>query len=178
MKPVSCFSLENHSGQYETWPLRTRLLRDGMPTSTLLPGYSLLYQFEIADGYLFVTDWDCPFEESTNFILVNKAFRVLSSRSIGAPYSSWMLVHLRCIDQNRCEADFGDGDTWLITIRPWGIPYLLSRIRLDRIAKDGHVEPVGRNADEGDGRTLMRRIKRIYNSFRDKTCPGKTVDNE
>jgi hypothetical protein len=89
-----------------------------------------------------------------------------------------MLVHLRCIDQNRYEANFGDGDTWLITIRPWGIPYLLSRIRLDRVAKDGPVEPMGRNADEGEGRTLVRRIKRIYNSFRGKTCPGKTVDNE
>jgi len=145
MKPVSCFSLENHSGPYETWPLRTRLLRDGMPTSALLPGYSLLYQFEIADGYFFVTDWDCPFEESTNFILVNKTFRVLSSRSIGAPYSSWMLDRLRCIDQNRCEADFGGGEKWLITIRPWGIPSILPRVKLVRIGKAATSEPADRS---------------------------------
>lgn len=36
-----------------------------------MKGYELLCQFETAAGYLLVTDYDCPFEEAVNFVLVS-----------------------------------------------------------------------------------------------------------
>jgi hypothetical protein len=90
MNSISRFSLESHGGPYETWPLKSRLLLDGKLTGTSLAGYSLLHQFEIADGYFLVHDCDCPFEEMTHFTLLDRELRVLSSRGMGAPYASWL----------------------------------------------------------------------------------------
>ncbi len=76
MDAISRFTLEQHDGPYETWPLRSRLFLDGEPTGISLPGYALLHQFETSNGYVLVTDYDCPFEEITNFILVSKQLRL------------------------------------------------------------------------------------------------------
>jgi hypothetical protein len=133
MKPISLFSLERHAGPYERWPRRSRLLMDGVPTPVSLPGYSMLHQFEGVGGYFFVTDWDCPFEESTHFTLVGPAFRVLSSRFVGAPYASWLLRELRVTGSDGFEAVFGEQEKWLVAIRRWGIPFVFPRIRLQRI---------------------------------------------
>ena len=70
MQKVSLFSLELHQGPYEKWPLRTRLFVDGNQSETKVPGYVLLHQFQTDFGYLLITDCDCPFEETTNFIFL------------------------------------------------------------------------------------------------------------
>lgn len=141
MNPISKFSLEAHDGPYEKWPLKSRLLLDGKPTGTSLAGYSLLHQFEIADGYFLVHDWDCPFEEKTHFTLLGHELRVLSSHGLGAPYWSWLLTGFRAIDETHFEATFGEGDRWSINIRPWGIRYLYPRITMQRIQDTERAAP-------------------------------------
>jgi hypothetical protein len=86
MNIINRFSLERHHGAYEEWPLRTRLYFDGKPTKVRVPGYSILHQFQIPLGYLLVTDCDCPFEETTSFILVSPTLRLLSFRMLFVPY--------------------------------------------------------------------------------------------
>lgn len=131
--PISRFSLETHSGLYESWPVESRLLLDGESTRATVHGHSLLHQFETDDGYFLVTDMDCPFEETTHFTLLSQSLRVLSSRFLGWPYQSWLLSGFRVVDAHNFEATFGENEKWSISIRDWGIPYVYPRIGMQRV---------------------------------------------
>ncbi|MDP2247570.1 MAG: hypothetical protein Q8J65_05515 [Nitrosomonadales bacterium] len=133
MKKINEFSLEQHEGEYNTWPLQSMLLRHGQPTGLYLPGYELLHQFVMVDGlYFFITDWDCPFEEMTHFILVSPSMKKLAWRQLGGMYQSFLLCHLEVLDQHRLHTYFADDRTYDIQIRPWGIPFIYPRISLKR----------------------------------------------
>src|SRR5687768_8225119 len=95
---VNEFSLQKHEGPYKTWPLKSRLFRNGQPTTLSLPGYSLLHQFLIEDGFLFITDYNCPMEEITEFTWCDSSLRRTSSRSVGWPYESFLLDRLEALD--------------------------------------------------------------------------------
>lgn len=133
MKRSTRFSLEKHDGPYESWPLRTRLLADGQPTRVRLGGYVLLHQFEVEDGYLLVTDYDCPFEEMTVFTLLSSELRVLSARTVGAPYNTFLLTRLEWMDPRHLVAWFGSDSPMRVTLRPWGIPVVRPRIGIARV---------------------------------------------
>ncbi len=130
MKTIGRFSLERHDGPYETWPLLTRLLVDGQPSRVRVPGYELLHQFEVPAGYVLVTDTDCPFEEATSFILLDRGLRLLSRRTLIAPYETFWLDRIEWLDDSHFRAVFLGGDCWLVTIRAWGVPFLFPRLRL------------------------------------------------
>lgn len=131
--PTRRFTLERHPGAYETWPPRSRLYADGRPTATRVPGYTLLHQFEVEGGYLLVTDHDCPHEEATAFILLDRGLRARSVRQLGAMYATFLLTGLRWIGRTRLVASFGDDHHVRVTIRPWGIPFLRPRLSVRRI---------------------------------------------
>ena len=133
MTALTEFSLEKHSGPYESWPLKTRLLRNGEPISLLLPGYSLLHQFSTEQGFLFITDDDCPMEEVAHFILCDSDLRCVSSRFVGWAYCSFILERVEWLDPRHLLAVFDHDDPWLVTIRSWGIPYLLPRLKVARM---------------------------------------------
>lgn len=125
------FSLEKHNGPYERWPLKSRLLRNGTPLTLQLPGYNLLFQRKLSNGdWLFVTDYDCPHEEYTTFLLVSAAYRILAQA--GAPAS--LFKDLERTDDQNWIATCHDSAQFHIHIRAWGIPYLYPRLRLTRIA--------------------------------------------
>lgn len=130
---TTCFTLENHTGPYESWPARTRLLIDGRPSRVLLPGYSLLHQFQIPQGYLLVTDCDCPFEETTCFILLDRHKRLHSYRMLFVPYGSFNLEKFEWLDNRQAQATFWGDDIWRLTIRNLGIPFLLPRLHLQQL---------------------------------------------
>jgi hypothetical protein len=134
MQTTTCFSLERHAGPYETWPLRSRLLIDGEPTPTRIPGYALLHQFATPSGYVLVTDCECPFEEATSFVLLDRKSQLLSCRTLSIPYGSYNLDQIEWLDDRNARLSFWDHDNWLLTIRPRGIPFLCPRLRLGRIA--------------------------------------------
>ena len=133
MTALNEFSLEKHSGPYESWPLKSRLLRHGEPTALLLPGYSLLHQFRIGHGFLFVTDYDCPMEEVTEFTLCDSELRSISRRFVGWAYCSFTLERVEWLDAEHLLAVFDHDDRWLVSIRSWGIPYLMPRLKLTRM---------------------------------------------
>ena len=157
MNPISRFTLERHGGPYESWPLRSRLFLDGELTGISLPGYELLHQFECRDGFVLVTDYDCPFEEMTNFILVSKNLRLQSCRWLGGMYESFLLQRIEWVDERNFVAVIYQEHRYLLTIRSWWIPYFRPRLRMKylgkfegknkNIAKEG--EPRGEPVDEG-----------------------------
>jgi hypothetical protein len=127
------FALETHEGPYESWGTSSRLVVDGRLTELRLPGFQLLQQFEIPDGFIVITDYDCPFEEITNFVLLSKRLRKLSCRWLGAPYYSSALDRLEWIDERGFTAFMCDGSIWRLSVRSWGIPYLRPRLRMQRM---------------------------------------------
>ena len=129
MMPIDRFSLETHEGPYEKWPVKSRLFLDGQPTRIKLPGYQLLCQYETADGYILITDYDCPFEESTHFALVSKTLRLKSCRMVGWMYETYILARVEWQDERRFTAFIHGGRPWRFTIRSWGIPYIRPRLR-------------------------------------------------
>ncbi|MBB4636710.1 hypothetical protein [Longimicrobium terrae] len=132
MIPIDRFSLEQHAGEYKDWPLRTRVLVDGQPTELFIPGYVLLHQFAVDDGYLLVSDYDCPFEEATVFALVSPDLRLLSRRTVGVAYNTFLLTGLEWTGPRELIASFDDFHV-RVTLRRRGIPYLWPRISIRRI---------------------------------------------
>lgn len=133
MTPTARFSLETHDGPYEDWPLRSRVLADGAPTTTKLSGYNLLHQFAVTSGYLLITDFDCPFEETTVFTLLDPALQILAKKSLGVPYGSFLLDRVEVKGPNELIVVLYDNDRWRLTIAPrqWLSGMRLSIRRLD-----------------------------------------------
>lgn len=98
------FSLQPHDGPYESWPVQTPLLRHGEPTGASLDGYQLLQQYALADGgFLFITDFDCPFEETTVVTLMDAQLRLRDRRKLGAMYNSFLFESLTWVDERRFD---------------------------------------------------------------------------
>jgi hypothetical protein len=166
MKPINRFTLQKHDGPYEKWPLRSRLFLDGNPTEISLPGYTLLHQFETPGGYILVTDYDCPFEEITNFALVSKQLRVQSCRWLGWMYETFLLERIEWIDDRTFTAYFCGNFCCRLTVRSWGIPYIRPRLKLQ----------VDRSVVPGDGEVLppagALNIRRLANAFIPEATPA------
>ena len=136
MNATNRFSLETHAGPYESWPLRSRLILDGTPSGLKVNGYVLLHQFETTAGFLLVTDYDCPFEESVNFVLISKDLRkVLGERSVGAMYGTFLLESVTWNDERHFAATFmGIEGRWDFRIRDWSLPVIFPRLKMRYVA--------------------------------------------
>ena len=143
MQPLQRFALEKHSGPYERWPVRTRVIVDGVPHPTLaIPGYELLRQYQTDLGFVLITNYDCPFEEAVSISLVAPDLsRVISTGTIGAAYYTFWLDDVEWIDANQfrltCKDTAGD---WLVTLRARHIPVLAPAVFIKRRATTP-VEP-------------------------------------
>jgi hypothetical protein len=125
MQTIDIFSLKDHAGDYRHWPLQTQLLINGLPSSCYVPGYRLLHQFQTpADEYLLINDWDCPFEEATEIILLDSQFKVLAVRSFGVPYGSFSLDEVLVLDEANLKLTFFRDEHWQVTIPPHNLPCL------------------------------------------------------
>lgn len=137
MQPLQRFALEKHSGPYEKWPARTRVIVDGVLHATLaIPGYDLLRQYETALGFVLITEYDCPFEEAVSITLVAPDLsRVICTSTIGAAYYTFWLDEVEWIDAHHfrltCEGVVGD---WLVTLRARHIPVLSPAVFIKRRA--------------------------------------------
>lgn len=91
---ISLFALPAHDGAYESWPLKTELLKRGAPTGKFVPGFVIEAQYEWDDHYLIVTSWDCPFEEAQEFLLLSANLDILAKKHLGAMYATvWIDKH-------------------------------------------------------------------------------------
>jgi hypothetical protein len=92
-----------------------------------------------------VTDYDCPYEEITNFALISKQLRLQSCRWLGWMYETFLLERIEWIDDRTFTAFFCGNVCCRLTVRSWGIPYFRPRLKLqlDRslVPDDGGVRP-------------------------------------
>jgi hypothetical protein len=116
MEATSTFSLVRHEGEYESWPLETELLEGGQPTGMKIPGFVLEAQYRCGDQHLFVTSWDCPFEESLTVILTNAALQVKDKKSIGAMYTSVWLERHEVVEPNQLLLHCDNGFQYKVTV--------------------------------------------------------------
>lgn len=141
MQPITIFSLEQHAGEYASWPLKTQLLVHGQACGLSVPCFTLLHQYALANNeYLLVADWDCPFEEQTEFLLISGAsptqnqateFKLLARRSLGGAYVSYLLDDIEILASDRLKITFYEQDYWRLVIRAKrGFPYFLPRLSL------------------------------------------------
>jgi hypothetical protein len=140
MRRVERFTLLAHTGETDTWPLESWLLADGEISGTRLPGVEILEQFEIVAGYLPVTDYDCPFEETFHFILLDHELRTVSQRSLGARFSFVPDGRVHLLQDLRWEDDWhfvvilsDCPERWRFTIRKFAIPLLRPQRYLTRL---------------------------------------------
>lgn len=91
MKKISTFSFKQQLGPYETWSLCSELIMNGKRTGKYVPGFIIGAQYAYKDLFLLVTSWDCPYEESQEFILLSKDLTVLCKKHIGHIYSTVLL---------------------------------------------------------------------------------------
>lgn len=131
---IDRFDLERHAGEYRDWPLRTRLLAGGAPTGVTVTGYQILHQWEVDDGYLLVTDLECPYEEATTFVLLSRDLRLLAERTLSRMYDSFLLDGVEWLGPRRLAARFHGGLRYEVEIRERGFPILRPRIGLHRVS--------------------------------------------
>lgn len=130
---VDRFDLQSHTGPYQSWPGRSRLIVDRQLIGTAIPGYVLLRQYALPDGYLLITDFDCPFEESICFALLNLKLQLVSHRTLGGMYTSYLLKRVQWQNERELVASFIDRSDWRLSIRPWSVPYLWPKLSLTKI---------------------------------------------
>jgi hypothetical protein len=96
------------------------LLADGAPTGVTVPGYEIEGQYRCDDGYLLINNWDCPFEESYDFVLLSDDLSTLSRVSLGVPYGSYLLHAHWPIDERSVRLHFHSNIFCTLSIRPPG----------------------------------------------------------
>ena len=138
MHKINSFSLERRKGKYETWSGRSRLIQDGKVLDITLPGEYLWHQYAVADGYVFVTEYDNYEGGLTNFIFVDKKLkRVLSERCFGTLYTAQFDVKNILWEDERSFIALGRDDSkdplrsedkLRFTIRSFFIPYLYPKL--------------------------------------------------
>ena len=132
---VTKFALKPHEGEYETWPGESQLIVDGETIKTWIPGYRLLRQYETPLGFILITDYDCPHEESIAVSLVCHRYYILIEEcDITRPYNSFILKDVEWLEDNQFVVSVEDmAIEWKFTIRSWGIPYLYPRLVKERL---------------------------------------------
>jgi hypothetical protein len=89
--PIDRYSLEPHAGPYSSWPLDSALRVNGTLTQARVPGYVVEAQYETSLGDVLVTSYDCPFEEASVFVLLDRSYAIVSRAKLVVPYGSFLL---------------------------------------------------------------------------------------
>lgn len=133
MQPITAFSLLTaRTDGLELNPLKMPLYFNGQHTHTFIAGLVIEGQYRCVlpnktSGYLVITSFDCPFEESTEFSLLDEAFKLIATTSLAQMYDSFLLHSHWPIADNRLRLHYYGqfvldlvitaGSSWL-TARP------------------------------------------------------------
>jgi len=137
MTPVNRFKLQGHIGPYKSWPGHSRVFVDGtLHRSLAVPGYILLHQYETSLGYVFITNYDCLFEEAITVTLVSAGLdRVIGFETISTWYTTYLLEEVEWLDEQHfrftCDGFHGD---WLVTLRAHHVPPSAPSVSITRRA--------------------------------------------
>lgn len=117
MHKITRFSFKPQPGPYETWSLCSELIDGNKPTGKFIPGFLIGAQYAYKDLYLIVTSWDCPYEESQEFILLSRDLTVLCKKHVGHIYSTILLEDHEPIAEDQALFHCNDDVDILVTIK-------------------------------------------------------------
>lgn len=116
MTPIKIFSLQQHKSKYEDRPLKSYLYVCGNKTELQVSGYEIEKQFELADYYLLLLNWDCLFEEGCEVVILNKQIKLVATYSFTPFYNSFLLTDFNELSNNCYELIFNQFERFELTI--------------------------------------------------------------
>ena len=116
MIPIEKFTLQEHEGQYKDRPLKSSLYFCGEDTRLKVSGYVIEKQFELPSYFLLLINWDCPFEEGYEVVVLNKQIKIIGSYSFTSFYNSYLLSNIREKSKDCYELVFNESDHFEISI--------------------------------------------------------------
>lgn len=147
MKPCTLFSLAPLSQEERQHATESQLIISGLPSTTKIPGITLLHQYEVPNGYLLITDYDTPWEENIEVVLLNRNFKRVSSCTPNffffsvLPVVFFWLSKVDWINERTLVVHSSGPDiSYEIFIRSWGIPYLWPRLRARKLPTPPEVK--------------------------------------
>ncbi|MGI0119848.1 hypothetical protein [Zooshikella sp. RANM57] len=87
-------------------------------TNTVIPGYCIEAQYKTSVGYLLVTSFDCPFEESNVFILLDLNYRVLAKKYLQMWYETFLLKAHWSVSDTKLMLHYQGNLNYSLTIKP------------------------------------------------------------
>ncbi|WP_237468244.1 hypothetical protein [Vibrio stylophorae] len=117
MIEITDFSIEEHQGEYEDWPLESALFFNDCPLDFKVPGYVIDQQYKLDEYYLLIFSCDCLFEECCTLVVVSPSLKLLGQYRWGGAYQSYLWESLSQRDAHCFCIDFGQGLRYEITIR-------------------------------------------------------------
>lgn len=113
------------------------MLRNGEDTGIKLCGYVVEKQFEVGQFYFLIINYDCPFEEQTDLVLLNDKFKPICRRClIPFNYASWNFKEYECLGGDECVLTFYEGLVLNIKILSNNRPWFKRRISMKNISKN------------------------------------------
>ncbi|MEL4389711.1 hypothetical protein [Shewanella xiamenensis] len=130
MQPITAFTLRVSDTEAITQPL----FFNQQDTGVSIAGVQIEAQYRCqlpngAQGYLLLTSYDCPFEESTECSLLDASFKLVASRSLSQSYHSFLLYAHWPVADNGLRLHYYDQLVWDLHILPsrlarFGVPRL------------------------------------------------------
>ncbi|ASF16649.1 MULTISPECIES: hypothetical protein [Shewanella] len=113
MQPITAFTLRASDTEAITQPLYF----NQQATGVNIAGRQLEAQYRCTlpngtQGYLLLTSYDCPFEESTECSLLDASFKLVASRSLSQSYHSFLLYAHWPVADNGLRLHYYDQLVW------------------------------------------------------------------
>ena len=127
MNLIDKFSLQEHDGEYENRPLKSLLYYCGEALGTKVSGYVIDKQYELADYFLLLISWDCPFEEGCEIVVLNKNQNIVGNYSFTPFYNSYNLNFVVELSKDHYKLTFNESDYFEVIIN-YPKKHLLSKV--------------------------------------------------
>ncbi|MGL5667252.1 MAG: hypothetical protein ACRDD9_14075 [Shewanella sp.] len=119
MQPITAFTLRVSDTEVLTQPLYF----NQQATGANIAGRQLEAQYRCTlpngtQGYLLLTSYNCPFEESTECSLFDASFKLVASRSLSQSYHSFLLYAHWPVADNGLRLHYYDQLVWDLHILP------------------------------------------------------------
>lgn len=120
MTPIDGYNLEPHIGPYSSWPLTSILRVNGQVTEARVPGYFIEAQYESNLGNILITSYECPFEESNTFLLLDHSHGIVARAELGIPYDSFLLHEHWPVDESTIRLHYHENAFYTLQVLPSG----------------------------------------------------------
>lgn len=143
MIPVQCFSLETRGESPDSF-----LLRDGHRTGTLVPGVEIVKQYAVRNScYLLITDYDDPWEEITELVLLDQGSHVLAKQRLGSigtafAHKTYAVKDIEWLNEDEfvtVPRETAEG-YYCCVIRPFGLPFFYPRIQIKFLSEWSRIK--------------------------------------